>query len=254
MPTNSFSPGHLRRGLLFVLSAAAVAGVFHVALRHPLLLGSLLLVWWLAHQTRQYLARRKLQALLDSGDVTRLLEVWEGVPTTEPRARAAERLLRATALASYGWTARARQLLSINELGPALNDATEHRVFLELLLASLEGEHERALAMAAALQALPLPERRALRSRAKTQRAGAAALARAFARRGKPGDTVRLRKASRQNPLLLWPMRYAEAQLSLQRGDARRAEALIKTAPAWPEQSVFRQLTEALRERVAVHS
>ena len=108
MPTNSFSPGHLRRGLLFVLSAAVVAGVFHVALRHPLLLGSLLLVWWLAHRTRQYLARRKLQALLDSGDVTRLLEVWEGVPTTEPRARAAERLLRATALASYGWTARAR--------------------------------------------------------------------------------------------------------------------------------------------------
>ena len=250
MSPRLLSASHLRRGLLLVASAALVAGFIHLALQTPALFGIVLALWTIRAAYR-YTARRKLQAIVDSGDVARLLEVWESVPVAGPQGRAVERLLRATALASYGWTTRARQLL---ELGGEnlLSDTMEHRVFLEVLLTSLEGDHSRALQLASALEALPLPRRQRLRVRTLTQRAGASALARAFAKCGTVGDRHRLRRASRQNPLLVWPMRYAEAQLSLQRGDLARARALLAKAPPWPEQSVFRKLTEALRERTAL--
>src|SRR5690606_25214806 len=111
------------------------------------------------------LARRRLTRLLETGDVTRLLASWESLPNASPRGRAAERLMRATALASYGWTVRARQLLDIQHDNNSTNAGLEHRVFLEVLLSALEGNHDRSLAMALALDALPLPEDRYLRQR-----------------------------------------------------------------------------------------
>src|SRR5690606_34775811 len=165
-----------------------------------------------------------------------------------PRGLAAERLLRATALASYGWTVRARQLLEIQRETHPSSPGLEHRVFLEVLLSSLEGNHERSLAMAMALASLPLPQDRATQQRARTHRQGALAMARAFAHCSRPGDRELLRRSSRQNPLLIWPMRYAEAQLSLQEGNNKQARRLLRQAPPWPPQSAFRQLTQSLRQ------
>lgn len=234
------------RGVMFVASAAAIAALLNLGISHPtwlmLGLGLLLLL-----PVQRLLAQRRLRQLLESGDVTRLLDAWESLPNPSPRGRAAERLMRATALASYGWTVRARQLLDVQQQSHALTSGLEHRVFLEVLLSALEGNHDRSLAMALALGSLPLPEERALRQRTKIQREGALALARAFARCGRPGDRDSLRKAARQNPLLIWPMRYAEAQLGLQHGDDKRAKRLLRLAPAWPPQSVFRHLTQALQ-------
>lgn len=234
------------RATIFVVSAALVAGLLRLGFAHPTwLLGGAILVSLLPLQ--RIVARRRLTRLLESGDVTRLLESWESLPNPSPRGLAAERLMRATALASYGWTVRARQLLEIQPEPHALTSGLEHRVFLEVLLSALEGNHDRSLAMALALNSLPLPEERALRHRTKVHREGAIALARAFARCGRTGDRELLRKAARQNPLLIWPMRYAEAQLGLQHGDRKRAKRLLRLAPAWPPQSVFRQWTVSLQ-------
>lgn len=230
----------------FVVSAAAIAGLIHVGFSHPSwLVGTVGLLLLLPVQ--RIVARRKLNKMLESGDVTRLLESWESLPNPSPRGLAAERLMRATALASYGWTVRARQLLEIHQGTHTLTSGLEHRVFLEVLLSALEGNHDRSIAMAMALGSLPLPEDRNLRQRAKTHREGAIALARAFAHCGRPSDRELLRKAARQNPLLIWPMRYAEAQLSLQQGDSKGAKRLLRHAPPWPPQSVFRHLTLALQ-------
>lgn len=234
-------------GAVFVASAAAVAALVHLAFAYPgwglLGIGVLLML-----PLQRMAARRRLHRLLESGDVTRLLETWQSPPNAGPRGRAAERLMRATALASYGWTVRARQLLDIHQETHALTSGLEHRVFLEVLLSSLEGNTDRALAMALALNALPTPEDKTVRQRAKVQREGALALARAFASCSRPGDRESLRRAARQNPLLIWPMRYAEAKLSLQEGNSRRARRLLRLAPAWPPQSVFRHLTQSLQQ------
>lgn len=239
--------GSALRIAVFVASAALIARVVYLGLDNPrwLLagLGLLLLI-----PAQRLLARRKLNQVLESGDVTRLLASWESLPNPSPRGLAAERLLRATALASYGWTVRARQLLEIQREPHTLNTGLEHRVFLEVLLSALEGNHDRSLAMAMALSSLPLPEDRTVRQRAKNHRDGALAMARAFARCGRPGDRELLRKSSRQNPLLIWPMRYAEAQLSLQHGDNAQAKRLLRQAPPWPPQSAFRHITSTLQQ------
>lgn len=235
------------RGAVFVASAALVARLVSVGFENPpWLIAGLALV--LVLPVRHFLARRRLNEMLESGDVMRLLSSWESLPNPSPRGLAAERLLRATALASYGWTVRARQLLEIQREPHTLNSGLEHRVFLEVLLSALEGNHERSLAMAMALAALPLPQERTMRQRAKTHRQGALAMARAFARCSRPGDRESLRRSSRQNPLLVWPMRYAEAQLRLQEGNNKQAQRLLRQAPAWPPQSAFRNLTQSLRQ------
>ncbi len=232
---------------VFVASAALVARVVYLGMEQPLwLLAGLALLLLLP--VRRLVARRKLNQMLESGDVTKLLASWESLPNPSPRGLAAERLLRATALASYGWTVRARQLLEIQHEPHTLNTGLEHRVFLEVLLSALEGNHDRSLAMAMALNSLPLPEDRNVKQRAKTHREGALAMARAFAHCGRPGDRELLRRSSRQNPLLIWPMRYAEAQLSLQHGDNKQAQRLLRLAPPWPPQSAFRDLTQSLRQ------
>lgn len=238
---------HALRGAVFIASAALVALVVQLSFTHPSWLFALLgLVLLLPLQ--RVIARRKLNQMLESGDVTRLLASWESLPNPSPRGLAAERLMRATALASYGWTVRARQLLDIHQEPHTLTTGLEHRVFLEVLLSALEGNHDRSLAMAMALNSLPLPEDRNVRQRAKTHREGAIAMARAFARCSRPEDRESLRRSCRQNPLLIWPMRYAEAQLSLQHGDSKQAKRLLRQAPPWPPQSQFRHLTQALQQ------
>lgn len=240
--------GSALRAAVFVASAALVARIVYLAFENPLWLlaafGLLLLL-----PLRRFVARRRLNQMLESGDVTRLLASWESLKNPSPRGLAAERLLRATALASYGWTVRARQLLEIQKHEPhTLNAGLEHRVFLEVLLSALEGNHDRSLAMAMALASLPLPEDKMVKQRARTHRDGALALARAFAHCARPGDRELLRRSSRQNPLLIWPMRYAEAHLSLQHGDNKQAKRLLRLAPPWPPQSAFRDLTQSLQQ------
>lgn len=242
------SPGAVRfiRGALFVFSAAAVAFALQAARHTPWLLW-LLVGTFLILPVRQYLAYRNLKALLQSGDVTRLLNAWDnaarlGPQTTQP----AERLIRATALASYGWTKRARQLLDLAQQPEG--EGLEHRVFLEVLLTALEGNHTRSMQMALALKSLPLSAKGSAGQRAELHRSAALALARAFAGCGTKADDEVLDRAGRSNPVLFWPTRYARAHLGLQHGNPAPAKQLIRKAPSWPEQSVFRQLTRELSD------
>lgn len=236
------------RGTVFVTSAAAVAALLDVGWREPALMW-LALAALLVFPVRRYVARRNLDALLQSGDVTRLLNAWDSASRPAPYSnRPAERLIRATALASYGWTKRARQLLDLAHGAPT--EGLEHRVFLEVLLTALEGDHTRSMQMALALSSLPLSTNPSANTRATLHRSAALALARAFAGCGTKADDEILDRAGRQNPVLFWPTRYARAQLGLQHGNPTPAKRLVRRAPSWPEQSVFRQLTRELSDAV----
>jgi hypothetical protein len=234
------------RAGLFVGSAALVAATLDHAQEAPWL------VWVLAGAlglvgVQKYVARRNLNELLQSGDVTRLLSAWDATARLGSNVdRPAERLIRATALASYGWTKRARQLLDLAHSNPG--EGLEHRVFLEVLLTALEGNHTRSMQMALALSSLPLSANPTTNQRAELHRAAALALARAFAGCGTKADDQVLDRAGRQNPVLFWPTRYARAHLGLQHGNPTPAKRLVRGAPSWPEQSVFRQLTRDLSD------
>jgi hypothetical protein len=234
------------RGVLFVSSAAVVAVALDYG-RHDARVLFGLAALLLIVPARRYWARRSLTALLRSGDVTRLLNAWDAAARVgTPAGRPAERLIRATALASYGWTKRARQLLDLAH-GTA-GEGLEHRVFLEVLLTALEGNHARSMQMAVALSSLPLGANPRASQRAELHRNAALALARAFAGCGTKADDEVLDRAGRDNPVLFWPTRYARAHLGLQHGNRRPAKRLVRVAPSWPEQSVFRQLTRDLSE------
>lgn len=234
------------RAAVFVCSAAVVAFALNEARDAPWLywvVGAVVLIVPL----RQYLAYRNLKALLQSGDVTRLLNAWDNAARLGPHTpQPAERLIRATALASYGWTKRARQLLDLAHQPPG--EGLEHRVFLEVLLTALEGNHTRSMQMALALASLPLSPNSSASQRAELHRSAALALARAFAGCGTKADDQVLDRAGRQNPVLFWPTRYARAHLGLQHGNPTPAKQLVRKAPSWPEQSVFRRLTRELSE------
>jgi hypothetical protein len=242
------SPRAIRwiRSGIFVTSAAAVAGALHQGRHDPITLCLLAAVFMIL-PLRKYLAYRNLESLLKSGDVTRLLNAWDSASRLEPYNNGhAERLIRATALASYGWTKRARQLLDLAQGNPG--EGLEHRVFLEVLLTALEGNHTRSMQMALALSSLPLSANRGASQRAELHRSAALALARAFAGCGTKADDQVLDRAGRQNPVLFWPTRYARAHLGLQHGNPAQAKRLVRRAPRWPEQSVFRQLTRDLAD------
>ncbi len=240
------SPRALRwtRGAIFIGSAAVVAVAIDHGRHEPglfWLVGGVLI----AFAVRKYLAHRNLEDLLQSGDVTRLLNAWDAASRLGPYTnRPAERLIRATALASYGWTKRARQLLALAQGNPS--EGLEHRVFLEVLLTALEGNHARSMQMALALSSLPLSPNRTASQRAELHRNAALALARAFAGCGTKADDEVLHRAGRQNPVLFWPTRYARAHLGLQHGNPVPAKRLLRRAPRWPDQSVFQQLTRDL--------
>lgn len=230
----------------FVLSAALVATALHLGIRWPWLGVSLgLIALWIG--LREIAARRRARELLVSGDVESVLVLWGRSLDGVPHPETIEPLVAATALAANGMIDRARGALARAERGPAWDATLEHRLFVETLLDAFEGDRERALEKAQALESLPLPTVGPfLRSRVAMLRGAAAALARSFAHVSGGKDVDLLLFVARRNPLVHWAMRYAAAIACVDAGERGRAQDLLAGAPAWPDGSAFQAFHEEI--------
>ena len=160
--------------------------------------------------------------------------------------------MMATAFAAHGWVEKAREHLTNAVRGPAWEAALEHRLFLDAMLLSFEGEGTQAQYAAARLARLPLPVADAEMARqVMAMRLALSALARAFCREAERGDTEVMMAVGEASPLVSWPMRYGAAINHLDAGRPGEAEKLLKEAPVWPEESRFRSLHEELRVEAA---
>jgi hypothetical protein len=195
-----------------------------------------------------YLARRRMQRLLLSGDVKRVLGTWAGSPHRILFPETMAPIMAAMAYASYGWLDEARTSLDRAAKGPAWEAALEQRLFVETLLDTFEGQRELAIQKAEALEKLPTLGAGPLGSlRVRRLRRGLLAFARAFAHRATGGDSKWLRSAARTSPLVHWAMQYARAVIAVDAGDREQARQLLEGAPDWPRQSAFRIFDEELR-------
>lgn len=199
-----------------------------------------------------WLARRRMRALLLSGDIGRILATWQRSfrKVTHPETMAP--LVTATAYAAYGFIDRARDSLSRAAKGPAWEAAVEQRLFVEALLDVYEGERTRALSKAEELEQLPLPRVGFwMRRKVGHLRRGVGALARAFAHSSRTADEALLRDAARSSPLVHWAMRYARAVYLVDAGRPREARSLLLDAPTWPEESAFRSFHDELSAQLS---
>jgi hypothetical protein len=184
--------------------------------------------------------RWRMRQLLLSGDVERVIGAWEGSIAGLANRETMAPLLQATAYASYGWVDAARRALERAAKGPAWDAAFEQRLFVETLLDTFEGEREQAQRKAQVLETLPMPAAGPLaRRRIALLRRGLAAMARAFAHTSVAGDRSALARAAAASPLAHWAMRYAQAVVAVDAGDADRVRSLLSGAPAWPPESAF---------------
>jgi hypothetical protein len=193
------------------------------------------------------LSRRRMRRLLISGDVPRILGMWQGSlrRVTHPETMAP--LMTATAYAAFGFIDAARTSLSRAARGPAWEAAVEQRLFVEALLDVYEGERMRALTRASELERLPLPPAGFwMRRKIALLRRGIAAMARAFAHESQAEDEQLLGRVARSSPLVHWAMRYARAVVLVDRGRKDEALELLASAPAWPRESVFQAFHEEL--------
>jgi hypothetical protein len=196
-------------------------------------------------------AKRRVQALLRSGNVDAVLAAWREALERVPHRSTMQPLIVATALAAHGFTERARQALSYAARGSAWDAALEHRLFVEALLDAFEGERDAAMNKAEHLAALPLPPAGPfVQARVAALRAALGALTRAFARRPRRGDLAVLERAAELSPLVHWPMRYAAAVVHIDRGEPERARELLTGAPQWPAESAFRDFHAELESLV----
>lgn len=256
MPRPRFS---LLRTILFLGSAALIAGALHHARQNPwwLLVPAAALVGlglWLALRA---VGRRRVRRMLVEGRAEELLSLWHDALSSLPHAETTVPLLHATALAATGHTDRARAALGHAARGQAWPAAYEHRLLVETLLDAFDGERSAALSKAEELRNLPLPAvGDELRARVALLREAVAAVARAFAHQPEDRDAVLLWEAARRNALIHWPLRYAAAVVCIDRGAKAEARELLADAPDWPEDSAFRsfhaELTAYARERGGV--
>jgi hypothetical protein len=241
----------LATGLLFVGSAAVVAAILEGAWAHPLVatgiaatLGSAIaLRWW----AQEHVVRR-----LKAGDLTAVLDHWSGLSRKLPHPATTLPIMRATVLAAFGRLRAAREALDAAERGPAWEAAAEHRLLVDVLLATFDGDLEGARAGAARLATFPLPENDGLRAKLSTLRASVASLARAFDHQALPGDIDLLERASEESPLVHWAMRYGAAVAAIDAGDASRARRLLEDAPPWPADSAFAGFQEEIGRLVGI--
>jgi hypothetical protein len=232
--------GRWLQTVAFVASAAVAAGTLRFAWHQPLLAAAGL-GGFLVFVASRWLARRRLRRLLRSGNVQSVLQRW--APTFSRIAHPATMapLMTATAFAAYGWVGQARAAMAAAARGPAWEAALEHRLFLDTILLTFEGDRDSALEQAGRLERLPLPASRGpLRDRIVLLRIAVGALARAFAHRSEPGDRERLEQASEASPLVFWAMRYAAAVIAVDHGEREKAMTLLASAPVWPAESIFR--------------
>lgn len=239
------------RPIAFVASALLAAAVLRFSWYRPLAAAALLLGAVAAIVVR-WMSRRRLRRVLLSGDVRSVLQRWAPSFQRIPNRATMAPLMTATAFAAYGWVEQARAALACAERGPAWEAALEHRLLLDALLLTFEGDRDAALEKAGRLERLPLPSTNtALRDRVCVLRFAVAALARAFAHRSNPGDRDLLERASETSPLVFWAMRYAAAVVSIDQGDRARARTLLSGAPSWPAESTFRSFHDEILQHVA---
>lgn len=254
-----FVRSKLMRALIFLGSALVIAGALHRAQENP---------WWLAVPALALSAivawfalravgRRRIRRMLVEGRAEELLALWNDALATLPHAETTVPLLHATAFAATGHTDRARTALSRASSEEAWPAAYEHRLLVETLLDSFEGERSASLDKAEKLRNLPMPPvGTELRARVALLREGVAAVARAFAHQPEDRDALLLWEAARRNALIHWPLRYAAAVVCIDRGKKAEARELLADAPNWPEDSAFRsfhaELTAYAREESSV--
>lgn len=235
----------------FVASAALAAGTLRFAWHQPLLAAAGVAVF-LAFVASRWLAQRRLRRLLRSGNVQSVLQRWAPSFSRIPNPATMAPLMTATAFAAYGWVGQARSAMAAAARGPAWDAALEHRLFLDAILLTFEGDRDGALLQASRLERLPLPASGGqIRDRVVLLRVAVAALARAFAHRSEPGDRERLTLASEASPLIFWAMRYAAAVIAVDQGDRDQAMALLAAAPAWPAESIFRAFHDEIVGQLA---
>lgn len=235
----------LLRVVLFVASAGLFAALVQFSLRFPLIgAGAVALVggylawrWW---------STTRVVRMLRRGEVHEIIAHWSDGLDSTPHADTIAPLVTATAFAAFGRVDDARKALASAARGPAWEAAIEHRIFLDALLSTFEGDADHARTQVARLVTLPMPERRELADRVSALREAVAALVRAFQHRSVPGDLDRLEQASESSPLVHWAMRYAAAIVAIDSGDRDRAKGLIANAPAWPQESAFRSFHQEI--------
>ena len=197
-------------------------------------------------------ARRRMRALLRSGDVKRVLGTWAGSIERVSFPETMAPLMAATAYASYGWVESARVALDRAVKGPAWDAALEQRLFIETLLDTFEGQREKAIEKAQVLASLPMPKAGPFaRKRVHLLRRGLGALARAFAHQSGNGDGEILTRAAGASPLVHWAMRYAAAIVAVDRGEPGVVKQLLAGAPEWPTESAFRTYHDELMAHAA---
>lgn len=229
--------GRAVRVLVFVGSAVLAAAILQGAWQQPKVALVLLIVFLIVVALR-FRALHKQRALLRSGDVYGILERWTPTLARIPYPETMAPLVTATAFAAFGWVEQARAAIAAAHRGPAWDAALEHRLFLEALLCTFEGDRDEAIEKAWMLASLPLPE--GASARAERLRAAVGALTRAFAHKSRPGDRALLEETGERSPLVFWAMRYAAAVIAIDEGDRPRALSLLQEAPVWPAQSTFR--------------
>ena len=232
--------------IIFVISAALAALTLRVTWDEPLV-GVAVLVAIGGGVAMRYVSRRRRQRLLRSGDVETIISRWSSALGKTPHAETMGPLMTATAFAAHGWVDRARAARLTAERGPAWEAALEHRLFVDTLLLTFEGDNDGALERAAELAKLPLPNAGPLlTNRVRVLRSAVAALARAFSHCSHEGDRTLLLEASDASPLVHWAMRYGAAILSVDRGDLGGAGKLLRGAPSWPTESRFNQFHDEI--------
>jgi hypothetical protein len=231
---------------LFVASAAAAAVILRFTWDRPLISAAVLLGLALIVLVR-WVSRRRLRRALVSGNVEAVLREWAGAIARAPHASTMAPLMTATAFAANGWIEQARAALAAAQRGPAWEAALEHRLFLDTLLLTFEGDRDEALRQAERLARLPMPAAPPpMRERIALMRGAASAFARAFAHKSEQGDGELLERVARQSPLVHWAMRYASAIVAIDEGNKEKARMLLEGAPDWPSESAFRSFHDEL--------
>lgn len=234
------------RVVAFVASAAAAAMILRFTWERPLISAGVLLSLAVVVLVR-WVARRRLRRTLVSGDVDAVLREWSGAIARAPHAQTMAPLMTATAFAANGWIEQARAALAAAQRGPAWEAALEHRLFVDTLLLTFEGDRDEALRQADRLARLPMPDAPSpMRERIALMRGAVGAFARAFAHKSERGDGELLERVARQSPLVHWAMRYASAIVAIDQGNKEKARMLLDGAPDWPHESAFRGFHDEL--------
>lgn len=240
----------LRRWLgvaVFVTSAAAAAAILRASWRHPGL-GIAVVVAIAAYFVWRWWSHRRLVVTLRRGDVASAITQWSDSLESIPHPETMAPLMTATALAAFGRVEEARTTLAAAVRGPAWEAALEHRLFVDVLMTTFEGDSQQAKSLAAKLSDLPMPDAPDLKERVERLREATSALTRAFSHESKPGDLARLEAASASSPLVHWAMRYGAAIVAIDAGDTSKANALLSGAPDWPQESLFRSFHRELTD------